>query len=274
MIKVTCLRVIILLLFTVSPLFAQENIQINGIISAQFLEETSVHIINSTQGTGTVNSNSGSFQILVKENDELLFSSIQYKNLTVVITSEIMKSGFLEVVLQEDLNVLDEVNISNVGLTGNLTTDIKQIKIVRNMPLNFSAGDLKNMRFESDINDPQSAPTNIAMGQSANFGGGGVDIIGLILGVIIPESNSAKINVPVYKYKNNSNIIAHLRELFDENFFTETLEVQKEYIDDFIYYANDNGLESILNKPKNQLALIEFLMDQSKNYNRRKLKFN
>ena len=185
-----------------------------------------------------------------------------------------MKSGFLEVVLQEDLNVLDEVNISNVGLTGNLTTDIKQIKIVRNMPLNFSAGDLKNMRFESDINDPQSAPTNIAMGQSANFGGGGVDIIGLILGVIIPESNSAKINVPVYKYKNNSNIIAHLRELFDENFFTETLEVQKEYIDDFIYYANDNGLESILNKPKNQLALIEFLMDQSKNYNRRKLKFN
>ena len=55
MIKGTYLKVITLLLFTVSPLLAQENTQLNGRVSAPFLEEASIHIINTTQKTGTVN---------------------------------------------------------------------------------------------------------------------------------------------------------------------------------------------------------------------------
>jgi hypothetical protein len=43
------LKVITLLLFTVSPLFAQENTRIKGTVSAPFLEEASIHIINSTK---------------------------------------------------------------------------------------------------------------------------------------------------------------------------------------------------------------------------------
>jgi hypothetical protein len=47
--KETCLKVITLLLFTVSPLFAQENIQLSGSVFAPNLDGASVHIINSTQ---------------------------------------------------------------------------------------------------------------------------------------------------------------------------------------------------------------------------------
>ncbi len=273
--KETYLKVIALLLLTISPLIAQENTQLSGSVSAPNLDGASVHIINSTQKTGTVNSDSGFYKILVRENDELLFSSVQYKNVTVLITSEIIKKGILDVLLEEDLNVLDEVNISNINLTGNINTDIAQIPIVRDMPVNIKFGDIKNMRFESDINDPQKAPLNLALGQRPGLPGADViGIIGLILSPILPDPKPPEIKLNFNKYKNNSDIIAHLRELFDEKFFTETLAIKEDIIDDFIYYANDNGLGVILVKPKNQFALIEFLIEQSKIYNKSKLGLN
>ncbi|WP_026837789.1 hypothetical protein [Gillisia sp. JM1] len=269
------LKVIALLLLTISPLIAQENTQLSGSVFAPNLDGASVHIINSTQKTGTVNSDSGSFQILVRENDELLFSSVQYKNVTILITSEIIKKRILDVSLEEDLNVLDEVNISNINLTGNINTDIAQIPIVRDLPVNFSIGDINNMRFESDINDPQKAPLNLALGQRPGLPGADViGIIELILSPILPDPKPPEIKLNFNKYKKNSDIIAHLREIFDEKFFTETLTIKKDFIDDFIYYANDNGLGVILVKPKNQFALIEFLIEQSEIYNKSKLGLN
>jgi len=273
--KQSYLKVIVLLLFTVTPLLAQENTQLKGTVSAPFLEEASIHVINSTQKTGTVNSDSGSYQILVRENDELLFSSVQYKNVTILITSEIIHNGVLDIVLVEDLNVLAEVNISNVALTGNINTDIAQIPIVRDLPVNFSIGDINNMTFESDINDPQKAPLNLALGQRPGLPGGDVlGIIELLLSPILPDPKPPEIKPNLNKYKNNTDIIAHLRNLFDEKFFTETLEIKNGFIDDFIFYANDNGLGVILVKDKNQLALIEFLIEQSKIYNKSRLGLN
>jgi len=261
----TYLKVITLLLFTVSPLFAQESTQLKGTVSAPFLEEASINIINSTQKTGTLNSDSGLFQILVKENDELLFSSIQYKNITVRITSEIIKKGTLAISLEEDLYVLDEVNINNVGLTGNINTDIAQIPIVRNMPVNLNFGDIKNMRFEADINDPSEVPRNRAF-EDNTIMQPGLNLLGLAgiaVGLLGIKEKGA-----IRAYKSPTlTTNEQLRKLFQDDFFTETLQVEKDYIDDFIYYAGDNGLRDMLGKPDNQLALVEFLLEQSKIYN-------
>ncbi len=260
----TYLNVITLLLFTVSPLLAQENIQLTGTISAPSLEGISINIINSTQGTGTVNSDSGLYQILVRENDELLFSSIQYKNITVVVTSEIIKKGVLEITLIEDLNILDEVNISNISLTGNIATDISSMNIVRDMPVNIKFGDIKNMTFESDINDSQEAPRNLAL-ESNTIMKPGVNMLGLA--DVITDVLGIKKNKDSHVYKSpriNSN--EKLRSLFQEDFFTETLKVKKEYINDFIFYADDHGLRNLLEKPNNQLAIIDFLIEHSKGY--------
>jgi len=49
------------------------------------------------------------------------------------------------------------------------------------------------------------------------------------------------------------------------------LAIKPDYIDSFIYYANDNGLGAILVKKQNKLALVEFLIDQSKIYNSERL---
>lgn len=76
----------------VIPAFAQEEIILKGKIKADALEETTIHIINITKKTGTVNAASGDFQISVQENDTLLFSSIQYENLEVLISRDILQN--------------------------------------------------------------------------------------------------------------------------------------------------------------------------------------
>ncbi|TVZ27369.1 hypothetical protein JM83_2406 [Gillisia sp. Hel_I_86] len=266
MIKETYLKVIALLLFIVSPSFAQENTQLKGTISAPFLEEASVHIINSTQKTGTVNSGSGSFQILVKENDELLFSSVQYKNITLVITSEMMKKGILEVVLQEDLNVLDEVNISNISLSGNISTDLQKMKVLDDLPLNYGLSDIKNMRFEADINDSQEAPLNRAFLTNEVIKPGGVNFLALPGAIMAVLGIEEKHQTRIYSGSRRTSS-EQLKDLFQQDFFINTLELKESDIDAFIYYADDQGLSNLL-KNSNKLVLIEFLMDQSKNYRR------
>ncbi|CAM4223094.1 hypothetical protein [Gillisia hiemivivida] len=259
--KQSYLKVFVLLLFTVTPLLGQENTQLKGTVSAPFLEEASIHIINTTQKTGTVNSDSGSFQILVRENDELLFSSIQYKNITVVITSEIIKSGFLEVALTEDVNVLAEVNISNIALTGNINTDISNMQVLDDLPLNYGLSDIKHMNFEADINDPLEAPRNRAFESN--------EIMGLALG-------GASISIDGMFNRKERKFLAfvslskasneELKQLFQEDFFIDILKVEKQFIDDFIFYAIDQGLNELI-KQSNKIAVTEFLIRQSRNYN-------
>ncbi|UJH91091.1 carboxypeptidase-like regulatory domain-containing protein [Antarcticibacterium sp. 1MA-6-2] len=96
---------------------AQENIPLRGKIIANNLDGSAVHIINKSQQTGTVNSSTGTFVIEVKQNDTLLFSSIQFVNEERVVTKEDLKAGVIEVNLIEDVNELAEVNISNIKLT-------------------------------------------------------------------------------------------------------------------------------------------------------------
>jgi len=268
--KETYLKVITLLLFTVSPLFAQEHIQLNGSISAPNLDGASVHIINSTQKTGTVNSDSGSYQILVRENDQLLFSSIQYKNFTIIITSEIIMNGVLDVVLEEDLNVLAEVNISNINLTGDIAKDIANMEVLDDLPLNVSFGDVKNISFESDINDSQEGSVNRAFYTNEIIKPGGVSILGLPGAISDLLGIKKKTPVRVYNAPEKTSR-ERLRQLFQEDFFTNTLELEKEYVEDFIFYAEDQGLVNLFEN-SNKLALMEFLIDQSKQYKKQLIK--
>ena len=258
--KETYVKVVALLLFTVSPLFAQENALLNGSVSAPYLEESSIHIINTTQKTGTVNSASGSFKILVSENDELLFSSVQYKNITVAITSEIIKTGFLELALNDDVNVLDEVNISNINLTGNINTDIPNMKVLDDLPLNYGLSDIENMLFEADINDSQKAPRDRAF-ESNEIMEPGFSLLAIPLEQLFNKKEREFLAYVSASKSSNE----ELRYLFQEDFFINTLKVEMQYIDDFIYFAIDHGLNDII-KESNKFTVTEFLMKQSKNY--------
>ncbi len=257
--------VIAVAIFFSFPVLAQDNTLLKGKIKAESLEGA-VHIINISQKTGTVNSSSGAFDIRVRENDTLLFSSIQFLKHTVPITSEIILKGFIEVELTEDINELSEVNISSTTLTGNLNTDLANIETVNDLPVNFSWDAVKNLRFRSDHNDPQEAPVNHAyMENQINGGAGSVNILGglELLADLIGVKQKPK---PATYTGPPERTSIQLRKRFDDDFFISSLGIREKDIGDFLFYLDDQKISEQLLSDKNGLALIELLIDHSDRY--------
>ena len=98
------------------------------------IDNENIHVINKTRQIFTITNKTGEFEIKAKENDTLMFSSIQHKPKEVVISKEIILSKVVFVVLEEQINELDEVLVGKV-LTGDLMSDIKNTE--GDPPINF-----------------------------------------------------------------------------------------------------------------------------------------
>ncbi len=255
-------------IFLVQSTYSQEKIQLKGLLVTDSLDASSVHIINTTTRTGTVNSSTGRFEIEVRENDTLLISSIQFVNEEIIITGDILTSGQIRIQLKEDVNELPEVKLSNIGLTGNLSTDVASLDIVKDMPVNIRFGDIQHTRFEADINDPQAAPDNIAFKENQIMnqpGAASVDLLGaaLLIGDLLGiKKNKASPPVRV----SNKLLSQQVREIMGDSFFIKTLGIKEENVGDFIFHLDDSGLTREMLKKDQEFALIEFLIAETANY--------
>lgn len=262
MIKKPLLIVVLLLLSF--PVLSQNNITLKGRVVADSLESSSVHIINLTQKTGTVNTSTGKFEIEVRENDILLFSSIEYGRKEIPITSDIFNAAYLEVQLVVEVNELEIVNLSNVGLTGNLNTDLDNIQTVKGLPVGFAI-DFMNAKFKSDFTDPLRPPENPAFQENNILQDTPVNLLGVadlitdLLGIKKPK----KVIIPPGYYDPSS---IQIRKLFNDDFFITSLKIKKEKIKDFLFYLDDQAIDKQLLFEKNRMALIELLIDHSEKY--------
>ncbi|MGB7841627.1 MAG: hypothetical protein WBL21_02470 [Salinimicrobium sp.] len=162
------------LLLLSSSVFAQEEILLKGKIEADSLMESSISIVNLTQKTGTTNAINGSFEISVKEEDILLFSSVQYETPQIKITPKIMEEGFLKIRLDLQINQLSEVRISNINLSGNLSKDLEDIVVFDQAAIGFPIRDFKRRtgieKLQYDMNsDPVSLVVNTLNGNLARL---------------------------------------------------------------------------------------------------------
>lgn len=261
--KILLTAVIIFISF---PAFSQNSISLKGkIITADTLEGSSVHIINLTQRTGTVNTNAGIFNIEVEENDILLFSSIEYERKEIQITPKIFQIGYLEVDLVPAINALDDVNLSNITLTGNLSTDLENIKIVKDLPVGISAANFMNAKFKSDFTDPLRNPEQLAFQENIVMQETQVDIIAVaaLIGDLLGIKKPKKVKLPTGYNKPAS---VQVRNLFNDDFFITSLKIDEAKIKDFLFFLDDQAIDKQLMLDVNRMALIELLIDLSENY--------
>ncbi len=259
------LILIAVFIFCSFPVFSQQNILLKGKIIADSLHDSSIHIINLTQKTGTVNTASGNFEILVRENDILLFSSIEFENKEIVITPAILKDLFLRVELKIEVNQLDEIPLSNITLTGNINTDINNIKIVKDLPLGLSAADLKDIKLQGDVNDPLKNPENLAFHQNNILQETSVDLIAVagLISDLIGVKKPKKERIPPGSGKP---ISLQIRTLFADDFFLTSLKIKEEKIGEFLFYLDDQNIDRQLLFEENRMALIELLIHHSEKY--------
>lgn len=105
--------------------FGQEKL-LEGSITNQ-KEVEGIHILNTTSRYNTVANATGGFSIRGKLLDTLVISSIHYVPEKIVISEEIFETQLVSITLSAMVNELDEV-ILGPNLSGNLTTDLKNIK--------------------------------------------------------------------------------------------------------------------------------------------------
>ncbi len=118
------------LFFIFSPGWAQPpnkaKVLTGQITNTQF-NVSGIHITNKSTSKNTITDNKGQFEILVHQNDSLIFNGISYKNKLLVVNDSIYHQNHITVKLKERVTELKEVTIASHNLSGNLESDLLKI---------------------------------------------------------------------------------------------------------------------------------------------------
>lgn len=116
----------LLLFFPFTIIYAQSVTLLGNIKAKDNLE--SIHIINKNKKLYAASNQLGIFKIEAEKNDTIVFSSIQYKPKTVIVSAKNIENKSITITLDLLVNELEEVIVGNT-LTGNLEKDVNNLNV-------------------------------------------------------------------------------------------------------------------------------------------------
>jgi len=225
------------------PLFSFGQTVLKGVIS-NVEDKEGIHVFNEAFQKFTVTDEYGEFEISAAVNDVIAFSGIQYELKTILITEEHIESGFLEVLLTEKVNELDEVFIG-YKLTGDLSIDAKHIETV--VPMEIALTD--SFGGLGKYNGTLSSDGQSAIGSNLIPQGG--NILGLI-GMMIPKNNNVKApEIIPLDYSRDALVI-----YYGGDFFSGHLKMPKEDEERFIQFTELDSIIVVSLKKRNKFELL------------------
>ena len=232
------------LLLATNFIFSQDDYRtwIKGKVLYKNVNVSSANVINNTSQQATTTNDDGEFEIEVKLNDKLIFSSLQYQIRELNITKEILQRNRIVIDVNEKVNELDQV----------VVTPENQEKFL----------DLKEEEFKRfDYTFDKSTRVNNVINEQGKLRDG-INFVNLYRLISNTLKNDSEENQTSYTY-NPSDL---LREIYDDVFFTKNLLIPNDQINEFLLYCDDNFPDRILLKKDNEFELIEFLVKQSKKF--------
>ena len=235
---------VILLLISLNITNSQDDYRtwIKGKVLYKNVNVSSANVINNTSQQATTTDDDGEFEIEVKLNDKLIFSSVQYQIRELNITKEILQRNRIVIDVNEKVNELDQVVITPENQQKFLDLKEEEFK-----------------RFDYSF-DKSSRVTNVINEQGKLKDG--INFVNLYRLISNSFKNTSEENQTNFKY-NPSDL---LRELYDDIFFTKNLLIPSDKINEFLLYCDDNFPDRILLNKDNEFELIEFLVKQSKKF--------
>ncbi|MBZ9778080.1 carboxypeptidase-like regulatory domain-containing protein [Psychroflexus sp. CAK8W] len=209
-----------------------------GKIFADSVETYQVNIININQKIGSVSNQEGKYSIKANVGDSILFTSLQHKTYTLKVEENNLKTT-TSIFLELEINELPEVTINQYQLSGDLSSDIDQVKVDFVDQRQFGFGVPRQLeKVEREI---YSAST------------------GMLTPLIYAITGEAKV---LRKRKANADIQSNKNRVLrnvSADLITKDLNIPRIYVDDFAYFcAEDEQTMTILEK-NDPLALIDEL---------------
>ncbi|MFD1063189.1 carboxypeptidase-like regulatory domain-containing protein [Winogradskyella litorisediminis] len=256
---------LILILVSTYSGFAQLQ-NLNGIVIAND-EVEGVHVLNKSSVKYTVTDTDGSFTIIAKANDTLVFSALKYKlKETVVTASDLQKSDF-KVYLEEKINELDEVTVGKI-LTGSLGSDLGNVETKEE--LNF---------YDLGIPGYTGKPKTIEERKLADADAGSWGYVGIGFSINFHKllnkvSGRTKKLKAIVALSENDKCMNRLKDFYTETLFKEedlTEAQQNEYFyfcmddDSFKDLCERNDPSEVIPFLNEKLAVYKANLNESKN---------
>ncbi len=242
-----------------------ERILISGTIEVPLGDDPrGISIFNLNSNRFAVTDSIGKFDIAVAFNDSLRVATLKFQEFTVIVDQGIINTKTLNIYVSEVVSRLPEVVVTPYDLSGNINVDLNRLKKVE-LPTNLTAANVQNVGFDAETGpDLRSPKYNTALAMSKTRLVNGLDFANIYKEFLIAKKKEVVKNP--YGKSVNPEIDDYIRKIYEDDFFRENLDIEREYISDFIFYANDNGMSEQMLKGGNELDLIDFLIEQSKKY--------
>lgn len=214
---------------------------IRGVVLYKNTPVPNENVINIDAENATITDEKGEFLIQVSKGDKLAFTALNFELKTVEITDQIIENERMVVEVNEKITELDEVVI----------TPENRAAWIQNKNAQF-----KEYAFEEDHSTP--IRTNYAIPESQRGMINGINFVNIFKALF--KSNSKKDQgTPILPSQ-------VMRQIYDDEFFVVDLKIPQDKIDAFLYYIDDKLPSQELMKRDHEFELIDFLVDESKNF--------
>lgn len=260
-------------LLTTPVIFAQEieRVQVSGKIHVPKDEDPEgISIYNISSQKGVISEADGSFKIEVAQNDRLQIFALQYQSFTVVVDGGIVEKKKMNIYVNPAITQLDEVVVRPYDLSGNIRADIEKIPtytMAKDWDLSYRAMEFEYGFERDELSGIQGNAAEEAL--NSHFLQNGLNIINIMGGVgqlLFPKGEKLDIAT---KESNKAMVSNNMQQRFSRDFIRDNFDIPSEKAFDFLFYAQENGLENRLLKPENEIQLMDFLHKKSEEYKKR-----
>ena len=270
MIKIL-LKLTLWIILSTLTILAQEKERavLKGRIISDSTEVENVTVINKTTGVGAITDFDGIFSIKAREKDTLYFKAVNFVSKAYVLTESDFWIEELEIRLRYKINELDEVIVTPYSLTGNLKEDTKRLKVYTP---DIAGIDYSKLVFADDKYSPVK---NEAM-YSGFSPLSGVNFLAIFDMIFPGNSKKRDLIKEEAEKKRQRELLSHsfydlLLSRYSQNFMVQNLKIPQDEIHLFADFARpDNEKMFYLMKYENEMALVEYLVQKSEEYNRNK----
>ncbi|TRO65595.1 hypothetical protein [Christiangramia sabulilitoris] len=232
-------KLIVFLIFSSQTLTGQEREILQGqvFIGDSLQNISDIHVVNLTGETGTTTNEKGIFKIPAEPGDTLFFSSIQHEHIKLVVSESDFEKNLI-VQLRKKFNELDEVQLDDIRLTGNIAKDIDLVP--------------KSIYEKLGIPFPKPRRTSLELETHSAYNGGNIV-------TLLNKLNGKFRQLEKAKENNESSIMVNKGlNLVGKFFFVSQLNIEESEIINFLFYCVDDDEYNRLVSEKRVLQLIDY----------------
>lgn len=244
-----------------SPISAQtfEPKILEGKVHSDDGDVAATHVLNTTTKKAVITDIEGRFSIVVHLYDTLVFSAVQYKKKTLVVSAEVMQGDFISVALEAGNIALDEVVVTPYNLTGELGRDMERLDVAPGITasgLGLPNANVKPlMQSERLLREASMGPLSLGTFTSIPFNP--------IINAISGRTKMLKERVARDR---NYRRTEQLERQFSDSVFVTQLRVPFDRIDDFLYFCEVDADFKAIVDGGDLLKLWDFLLRKSAAY--------